>query len=48
LLEQPINRLRGEKTRKALGPILQGNWEPEGVARSPCAPHLIFTADSSG
>src|SRR5437763_12707097 len=26
-LEQPINRLRGERTRKALGPIPQGSWE---------------------
>jgi len=48
LLEQPINRLRGEKTRKALGPIPQGSWEPEGVTRSPHAPRLIFSADSSG
>jgi peptidoglycan/LPS O-acetylase OafA/YrhL len=48
LLEQPINRLRGEKTRKALGPIPQGSWEPEGVTRSPRAPRLIFSADSSG
>lgn len=48
LLEQPINRLRGEKTRKALGPIPHGSWEPEGVTRSPRAPRLIFSADSSG
>jgi peptidoglycan/LPS O-acetylase OafA/YrhL len=27
LLEQPINRLRGERTRKSLGPIPDGNWE---------------------
>ena len=40
LLEQPINRLRGEKTRKTLGPIPDGNWEPEGVMRSPSAPRL--------
>ncbi|MEY2555499.1 MAG: hypothetical protein QOF93_643 [Verrucomicrobiota bacterium] len=26
-LEQPINRLRGEKTRKALGPIPDESWE---------------------
>ena len=26
-LEQPINRLRGERTGKALGPIPQGSWE---------------------
>jgi peptidoglycan/LPS O-acetylase OafA/YrhL len=26
-LEQPINRLRCEKTRKALGPMSRGNWE---------------------
>ena len=47
-LEQPINRLRGEKTRKALGPIPHGNWEQEGATRSQRPPHLIFTADSSG
>ncbi|HWY51536.1 MAG TPA: acyltransferase [Chthoniobacterales bacterium] len=29
LLEQPINRLRGEKTRKALGPIPPRSWEME-------------------
>src|SRR5438552_4419227 len=40
LLEQPINRLRGEKTRKALGPIPDGSWEPAGVTRSPRAPRL--------
>jgi peptidoglycan/LPS O-acetylase OafA/YrhL len=40
LLEQPINRLRGEKTRQALGPIPDGSWEPEGVAGSPRAPRL--------
>jgi peptidoglycan/LPS O-acetylase OafA/YrhL len=40
LLEQPINRLRGEKTRKALGPIPHGSWEPESVTRSPSAPRL--------
>jgi peptidoglycan/LPS O-acetylase OafA/YrhL len=27
LLEQPINRLRGEKTRKTLDPIPHGSWE---------------------
>jgi peptidoglycan/LPS O-acetylase OafA/YrhL len=48
LLEQPINRLRGEKTRKALGPIPHESWEPEGVTRSPRVPRLIFSADSSG
>ena len=47
-LEQPINRLRGEKTRKALGPIPHGSWEQEGATRSQRPPHLIFTADSSG
>src|SRR5213082_897275 len=47
-LEQPINRLRGEKTRKALGPIPHGNWEQEGATRSQRPPHLIFTGDSSG
>jgi len=40
LLEQPINRLRGEKTRRTLGPIPDGNWELEGVTRSPRAPRL--------
>lgn len=47
-LEQPINRLRGEKTRKALGPIPHGSWEQEGATRSQRPPHLIFSADSSG
>ena len=47
-LEQPINRLRGEKTRKALGPIPHGSWEQEGATRSQRPSHLIFTADSSG
>jgi peptidoglycan/LPS O-acetylase OafA/YrhL len=40
LLEQPINRLRGEKTRQALGPISGGSWEPEGMTRSSRAPRL--------
>jgi peptidoglycan/LPS O-acetylase OafA/YrhL len=40
LLEQPINRLRGEKTRQALGPIPDGSWEPKGVTRSSRAPRL--------
>jgi peptidoglycan/LPS O-acetylase OafA/YrhL len=40
LLEQPLNRLRGEKTRRTLGPIPDGSWEPEGVTRSPRAPRL--------
>ena len=40
LLEQPINRLRGEKARQALGPIPDGSWEPAGVTRSPRAPRL--------
>jgi peptidoglycan/LPS O-acetylase OafA/YrhL len=48
LLEQPINRLRGEKTRKALGPIPDGNWEPRSVTGSSRAPCLILRADSSG
>jgi peptidoglycan/LPS O-acetylase OafA/YrhL len=48
LLEQPINRLRGEKTRKALGPISDGNWEPRSVTGSSRAPCLILRADSSG
>jgi peptidoglycan/LPS O-acetylase OafA/YrhL len=47
-LEQPINRLRGEKTRKALGPMPHGSWEQEGATRSQRPPHLIFTANSSG
>jgi peptidoglycan/LPS O-acetylase OafA/YrhL len=47
-LEQPINRLRGEKTRKALGPIPHGSWEQEGATRSQRPSHLIFSADSSG
>jgi peptidoglycan/LPS O-acetylase OafA/YrhL len=34
LLEQPINRLRGEKTGKTLGPIPDGSLEPEGVTAS--------------
>ena len=48
LLEQPINRLRGEKTKKALGPIQHGSWEPEGVTGSPRPPRLILSANSSG
>jgi len=40
LLEQPINRLRAEKTRQALGPIPDGSWEPKGVTRSSRAPRL--------
>jgi peptidoglycan/LPS O-acetylase OafA/YrhL len=42
LLEQPINRLRGEKTRKALGPIPDESrelgarrWEFGGQRRTP-------------
>ena len=48
LLEQPINRLRGEKTRKALRPIPDGSWKPESVTRAVRAPRLILSADSSG
>jgi peptidoglycan/LPS O-acetylase OafA/YrhL len=44
-LEQPINRLRDEKTRKALGPIPDGNWEREDATRSKRPRHLIFSAD---
>src|SRR6266513_106932 len=40
LLEQPINRLRAEKTRQTLGPIPDGSWEPAGVTRSSRAPRL--------
>jgi peptidoglycan/LPS O-acetylase OafA/YrhL len=40
LLEQPINRLRGEKTGQALGPIPDGSWEPKSVTRSSRAPRL--------
>jgi peptidoglycan/LPS O-acetylase OafA/YrhL len=40
LLEQPINRLRGAKTRQVLGPIPDGSWELEGVKRFSRAPHL--------
>jgi peptidoglycan/LPS O-acetylase OafA/YrhL len=47
-LEQPINRLRGEKARQALGPIPHGNWERECATKSQRPPHLIFSADSSG
>jgi peptidoglycan/LPS O-acetylase OafA/YrhL len=47
LLEQPINRLRGEKNEKSA--ILQRSWEPKGVmARSPHALRLSLSADSSG
>jgi peptidoglycan/LPS O-acetylase OafA/YrhL len=48
LLEQPINRLRGEKMRKALGPIPHGSWEPEGVTRSPASPRPLLGAGSFG
>jgi len=49
MLEEPINRLRGERTRKALGPTPQGSWEREGVTRSvACAPRLVLNAGSSG
>ena len=40
LLEQPINRLRGEKTRQTLGLIPDGSWEPEDVTRSARVPRL--------
>jgi peptidoglycan/LPS O-acetylase OafA/YrhL len=48
LLEQPINRLRGEKTQKLLGPIPHGNWEPEVVKKSPPMPRSFASADSCG
>jgi len=48
LLEQPINRLRGEKTGKTFGPIPDGSWEPGGMTGSPRTPRLTFSADSSG
>lgn len=38
LLEQPINRLRGEKPRNV--PLPQRGWEPEIVTRFPCRPRL--------
>jgi peptidoglycan/LPS O-acetylase OafA/YrhL len=47
-LEQPINRLRGEKTRRALDPIPHGSWERECATSSQRPPPLIFGADSSG
>jgi peptidoglycan/LPS O-acetylase OafA/YrhL len=47
-LEQPISRLRAEKTRQALGPIPRGSWERECATRSQRSPHLILSADSSG
>jgi peptidoglycan/LPS O-acetylase OafA/YrhL len=47
-LEQPINRLRGEKTRQALDPIPHGSWERECATSSQRPPPLIFGADSSG
>src|SRR4029077_6929901 len=33
-LEQPINRLRGERARQALGPIPHRSWERECATRS--------------
>ena len=45
LLEQPINRLRGEETRKV--PILRGNWGSDGVPRSPSVARPFLSADSS-
>ena len=47
-LEQPINRLRGEKTRRVLGPIPDGNWEQESAAEPQRPPHLVRSAGSSG
>ena len=47
-LEQPINRLRGEKTRQALDPIPHGSWERECATSSQRPPPLILGADSSG
>ena len=44
-LEQPINRLRGEKNERALP---HGNWEREAVTRSPRALRLSLGEDSSG
>jgi peptidoglycan/LPS O-acetylase OafA/YrhL len=48
LLEQPIKRVRGEKTKKALGPIPNRSWAPEKVTRSPQPPRLILSENSSG
>src|SRR6184192_423777 len=45
LLEQPINRLRGEETRKV--PIPRGNWGSDGVPRSPAVARPFLSADSS-
>jgi peptidoglycan/LPS O-acetylase OafA/YrhL len=47
-LEQPINRLGGEKTRQTLDPIPHGSWERECATSSQRPPPLIFGADSSG
>lgn len=47
LLEQPINRLRAEKTRRALGPIPGKNWELEDVTKPPHRRPLILTVESS-
>jgi peptidoglycan/LPS O-acetylase OafA/YrhL len=44
LLEQPINRLRGEGTRK--DPIPQENWRADGVRRSPTPARPFLSADS--
>jgi len=43
LLEQPINRLRGEKPRSA--PLPHRGWEPEIVTRFPCPPRLRLSQD---
>ena len=43
LLEQPINRLRGEKSRNVLLP--HRDLQPEIVARFPCSPRLRLSQD---
>jgi peptidoglycan/LPS O-acetylase OafA/YrhL len=48
LLEQPINRRREEKTKKALGPIAHRAWEPEGMTKIPRSHRLILSENSSG
>ena len=48
LLELPINRLRGEKTRKLLGPVPNPAWETDAVTRPPAVPRPFLGADSCG
>jgi peptidoglycan/LPS O-acetylase OafA/YrhL len=47
-LEQPIRRLRADKTGKAFGPVALASYEADGVIRSPSPPRQFERVESFG